>query len=64
MNFQTLVSFIITVGLCLWAVKVSAELAYKKDVPWDQAFLQGLLLLVLIFAITIFLNALRIKSIF
>jgi len=64
MNFQKFLALAISLALSIWVVKVSAELAYKKEVSWEQAFLQGLLLLVLFFALSLFLDWLGINRIF
>ncbi len=44
MNFPEMLLLIISFALSLWVVKASAQLAYKQEVTWEQAFLQWLLL--------------------
>jgi len=60
MDFPQLFALMISFVLSLWVVKVSAELAYKKEITWEQAFLQWLLLLVLAFFVSILLGFLKV----
>ncbi|MEM4662556.1 MAG: hypothetical protein QXM75_00870 [Candidatus Diapherotrites archaeon] len=64
MNFPEFFGTALSLGLMLWAVKASAKFAYKKDVSWEEAFMQAIVLIAIIFVISILLNAMRIKSLF
>lgn len=59
MNFPEMFLLIISFALSLWVVKASAQLAYKQDVTWQQAFLQWLLLLILAFVASFVLSLLK-----
>ncbi|MCD6246960.1 MAG: hypothetical protein J7J87_00805 [Candidatus Diapherotrites archaeon] len=56
MNFPEMLLLIISFVLSIWVVKASAQLAYKQEVTWEQAFLQWLLLLILAFLASILLS--------
>ena len=59
MNFAEMFALLIGFALSLWVVKTSAQLAYKKEVTWEQAFLQWLFLLILAVIISIILSMLK-----
>ena len=59
MNFAEMFALLIGFALSLWVVKTSAQLAYKKEVTWEQAFLQWLLLLILAVLISVILSMLK-----
>ncbi|MCX8190510.1 MAG: hypothetical protein N3F05_04790 [Candidatus Diapherotrites archaeon] len=64
MNFPEFFGMALSLGLMLWAVKVSAKFAYKKEVSWEEALMQGIVLIFIIFVISLLLSAMRIKSLF
>jgi hypothetical protein len=59
MNFPEMFALIIGFVLSLWVVKTSAQLAYKQEVTWEQAFLQWLLLLILAVIVSMILSMLK-----
>lgn len=64
MNFPEFFGIALSLGLTLWAVKASAKFAYKKDVSWEEALMQAIVLIAILFVISLLLNAMRVKSFF